>query len=61
MSAARKYSLKPGYQVCYTLGLRYFLDLFERHGRDRARGFVNGVLKYGEVPFADLDALLAEE
>lgn len=60
MSAARKYSLNPGYQVCYTLGLQRFLGLFDRHGRGKTCDFVRGVLKHGEPTFEDLDRLLLE-
>ena len=53
-SSVGKYTLNPGYQLCYTLGLRRFLDLFDRYGRDNLQDFVQTVLNQGEILFADL-------
>jgi len=61
MSSARKYTLNPGYQLCYTLGLRRFLDLFARYGRDRLPDFVRTVLEEGEIRFTDLEKILQED
>jgi len=58
MSSACKYPLNPGYQLCYTLGLRQFLDLFERYGRDNLPDFVQTVLGQGEIHFTDLEKIL---
>jgi len=58
MSSVRKYTLNPGYQLCYTLGLRRFLDLFERYGRDNLQNFVQTVLAQGEIHFTDLEKTL---
>ena len=55
MSAARKYPLNPGYQVCYTAGTRHFIDLYEEYGRNDLPGFVRTVLAQGEVDFKDLE------
>ena len=60
MSSVRKYTLNPGYQLCYTLGLRRFLDLFERYGRDNLQNFVQTVLAQGEIHFTDLEKILQE-
>jgi Bacterial protein of unknown function (DUF885) len=58
-SSARKYTLNPGYQLCYTVGLRYFLDLFENFGWDRPQWFAGKVLAQGEIDFKDLKDCLA--
>jgi len=60
MSLTRKYPLNPGYQLCYTLGLRRFRDLFERYGRKDLPGLVREVLNQGEIHFTDLEKLLRE-
>jgi hypothetical protein len=52
--------LNPGYQLCYTLGVRYFIDLFEDYGRDRQQWFVKKVLAQGEIDFDDLKTVLKE-
>jgi len=61
ISSVRKYTLNPGYQLCYTLGLRQFLDLFARHGRDNLPNFVQVVLGQGEIHFTDLEKILQEQ
>ena len=57
ISLARKYPLNPGYQLCYTLGLRRFLDLFDRYGRDNLQHFVQTVLDQGEIDIIDLEKI----
>ena len=58
MSSARKYPLNPGYQLCYTLGLHRFLDLFHRYGGDNLPNFVRTVLAQGEIHFTYLEKIL---
>ena len=58
VSSARKYPLNPGYQLCYTLGLRRFLDLFDKYGRDNLQSFVHTVLGQGEINLEDLEKIL---
>ena len=50
-SAVAKYALRPGYQVCYSLGLRRFLDLYARYGEGGAGRFAGAVLSGGETGF----------
>ena len=57
ISLARKYPLNPGYQLCYTLGLRRFLDLLDRYGGDNLPNFVRTVLEQGEIHFTDLERI----
>jgi uncharacterized protein (DUF885 family) len=57
ISLARKYPLNPGYQLCYTLGSRRFLELFDRHGRNNLQKFVQTVLGQGEIHFTDLEKI----
>ena len=58
-SVVPKYALRPGYQVCYTFGLRRFLDLYRRYGTGDAKGFVEGVLSGGEIGFDLLEKSLS--
>jgi len=60
ISLARKYPLNPGYQLCYTLGLRRFLDLSDRYGGSNLPDFVRTVLNQGEINFTDLEKVLRE-
>ena len=60
VSSARKYPLNPGYQLCYTLGLHRFLDLFHRYGGDNLPYFVRTVLAQGEIHFTYLEKILQE-
>jgi hypothetical protein len=55
--AVQKYALRPGYQVCYTLGLRKFLALFESF-EGALPSFVDSVLAEGEIDFDDLEEAL---
>lgn len=57
LSAVRKYTLRPGYQVCYTLGLKRFLDLFERYGENDPACFARTVLAQGEIGFKELERI----
>lgn len=58
LSSVRKYALNTGYQLCYTLGLLKFLDLYDRFGRDDLRQFLKTVLREGEIPFPRLEEVL---
>jgi hypothetical protein len=58
ISVVRKYPLNPGYQLCYTIGLDRFLDLYQRHGKHNLKNFVAAVLCQGEIDFKDLECLL---
>ncbi|KPJ78169.1 MAG: hypothetical protein AMJ54_04935 [Deltaproteobacteria bacterium SG8_13] len=55
LSAVRKYPLNPGYQSCYTAGIRRFLDLYDRHGGEGLPAFVATVLGQGEIGFEDME------
>jgi uncharacterized protein (DUF885 family) len=50
-SMVTKYLLRPGYQVCYTFGLKRFLALYSRYGTGDVRRFVEAVLSCGEIGF----------
>lgn len=52
---ALKYTLHPGYQVCYTIGLRRFKSLYDRFGKDDVSGFVRTILAQGQIPFDALE------
>lgn len=58
-SAVRKYPLNPGYQSCYTAGIRRFLDLHDRYGGKGLPAFVATVLRQGEIGFEHLEEVLA--
>jgi len=61
VKTAHKYTLHPGYQVCYTIGLRRFQSLYDRFGKDDVSGFVSKVLAQGEIPFSDLEQVFTVE
>jgi hypothetical protein len=56
-AAVPKYALRPGYQVCYTLGLRRFLALLDNFP-GTAGSFAGAVLGEGEISFDDLEEAL---
>ncbi|HKL26777.1 MAG TPA: DUF885 family protein [Desulfuromonadales bacterium] len=56
-----KYLLRPGYQLCYTIGLRQGLQLLEAHDRQEIGPLVRKVLAHGEVGFERLAKILADE
>ena len=58
-SVVRQYALKPGYQLCYTMGVRRFRDLYERFAGDGPRDFARQVLAQGEIGFGHLQSVLA--
>jgi len=53
-----KYALRPGYQVCYTSGLRRMLRLRERCRYLSAGEFARRVLQLGEIGFPALEKVL---
>jgi uncharacterized protein (DUF885 family) len=57
-SVVRQYALKPGYQLCYTMGVRRFRDLYERFTEDGPRDFARQVLAEGEIGFDHLKSVL---
>ena len=58
-AVVRKYPLNPGYQLCYTLGLKRFSTLFKTYGQDNLKGFVKHAVSHGEIDFEDLERILA--
>ena len=58
MSSLKKYTLNPGYQLCYTLGIRKFQDLYDKYGQNDIPRFVKTVLGQGEIGFTDLENYL---
>ena len=56
-----KYTLNPGYQVCYTIGLRRFLNLFKRYGQKSTASFMRSVLAQGEIDFCDLEKVVSKQ
>ena len=59
-SSSRRYLLNPGYQLCYTLGILRFIDLFDRYGHDDVPEFVKFALGQGEINFDDLERILKQ-
>ena len=58
----RRYCLKPGYQLAYTIGRQRFRQLYEafcRQGADAA-GFARQVLEQGEIGFHQLEQILQQ-
>jgi len=60
-SVVGKYALRPGYQVCYTFGLRRFLGLHARYGAGEENRFVRTVLSGGETGFDRVEEALRAE
>ncbi len=60
LAAAGKYSLRPGYQACYTVGLRRFLALLDTFSGKDIGSFVRSVLAQGEIGFGDLERKFGE-
>ena len=60
-SIVRKYVLNPGYQVCYTIGLKRFMQLFDRFGQNNPSLFVKTALRYGEIGFGDLTSVFMRQ
>jgi uncharacterized protein (DUF885 family) len=58
MDTARKYALRPGYQLCYTVGRRRFSDLLASSAGGRIPEFAQTVLLEGEIGFGDLEHIL---
>jgi len=56
-----KYALRPGYQVCYSLGLRQNLELLERFGATDPAAFARTLLCQGQIGFSALESVLAQE
>ena len=59
-AVARKYPLNPGYQLCYMIGLRKFLDIYNQFGKNKLKIFVQTVLNQGEIGFLNLKKILAQ-
>ena len=58
-SVVPKYLLRPGYQVCYTLGLKQGLDLLDRFGDHDVGLFARTLLSQGEIGFSRLEKRLS--
>jgi uncharacterized protein (DUF885 family) len=58
-SVIPKYLLRPGYQVCYTLGLKQGLALLDRYGKNDVGEFSQTILNEGEIGFEPLGEILA--
>ena len=59
----KRYALKPAYQLAYTIGRRWFQDLYTRH---RASGgsinsFVRSVMRSGEIGFDNLEQFINQK
>jgi hypothetical protein len=58
ISSVKIYTLNPGYQICYTVGIRRFLDLCNNYGKNDLKKFVRTILSNGEILFPDLETLM---
>jgi len=58
LNSLKKYTLNPGYQTCYTLGIRKFIELYDKYGRNNLASFVNTILSQGEIGFDDLEQVI---
>lgn len=64
IARVRQYTLKPGYQLSYTIGRRYFRNLYERFKRrekDHTPSmFTRQVLSHGEIGFEHLYKIILQ-
>jgi len=58
-SVVPKYLLRPGYQICYTLGLKQALALLDRSGEPDVGLFARTLLSQGEIGFPRLEKILS--
>lgn len=56
-----KYALRPGYQTCYTLGLRRMLELLDSYAPGNPAGFARSVLRQGQIGFTALEAIIRKQ
>jgi len=61
VDTARKYALRPGYQLCYTVGRRRFSDLLASSAGGRVPEFAQTVLLEGEIGLGDLEHILKKK
>lgn len=54
LETVRKYALRPGYQMCYTVGYRRFRQLLNKYAASDLSGFSRTVLTQGEIGFGHL-------
>jgi len=55
---AGKYALRPGYQLCYTIGRRRFQSFFDSRRGMGTGFFARAVLEEGEILFGGLERIL---
>jgi uncharacterized protein (DUF885 family) len=62
MAMVRRYSLKPGYQLAYTIGRRRFWRLYDNFNPQEKNpvGFARRVLAQGEIGFNHLEQVLRQ-
>ncbi len=60
---AKRYALKPGYQVCYTIGIRRFSRLYEQFSSNNNKpiDFANKVFAQGEIGLDQMEKYLVPE
>ena len=56
-----KYLLRPGYQVCYTLGLKQALAFWDTSGKASPGAFATCLLREGEIGFSRLDGIVGND
>ena len=61
LGTVQKYALRPAYQMCYTVGHRYFQRLYNSYGQGDVTNFVNSVLSCGELLFEDLERIIMQK
>ncbi len=63
LAMVRRYVLKPGYQLAYTLGRRHFRRLYDKFNAEYQNPvkFAHQVLAQGEIDFDNLEPQLSEK
>jgi uncharacterized protein (DUF885 family) len=56
----RRYALKPGYQLCYTIGMRWFERIYEawRKKNGNPADFARIIFAAGEIGLANLEKMI---
>lgn len=63
LAMTRRYALKPGYQLCYTIGMRWFEKIYGdwRKKNDNPSDFARKVFTTGEIGLANLEKMLCND
>ncbi len=63
LAMVRRYALKPGYQLCYTIGMRWFERIYESWRKEHTHpaDFTRIVFATGEIGLANLEKMVCRK